>query len=306
MESQGDRDLASDRLGSIVAFVRVAELGSFAAAGRDLNVSPSAISKSVARLEGRLHLRLFHRTTRSLTMTEEGKLFFERCSAILKDLDQAEEDMRARAARPSGILRIEMPTALGRLKIVPALGQLTSIYPELRIAATFADTVTDPIAAGLDAVVRIGEPRDERLMVKRVGTVRYVVCAAPSYLAAHGEPTSVDGLRNHNCVRRVSHYGPEFAPWRFTQPETGEPFERQVEGALSVDSPDAMIDIGLSGAGLVQLHTYMAEPHIRSGALIEVLGAFAADGPPISVLFPSSKNLAPKVRVFIDFVTTIL
>jgi len=298
--------LASDRLGSIVAFVRVAELGGFAAAGRDLNVSPSAISKSVARLEERLQLRLFHRTTRSLTMTEDGKLFFERCSGILTDLDRAEEDMRARAARPSGILRIEMPTALGRLKIVPALGQLTSIYPELRIAATFADTVTDPIAAGIDAVVRIGEPRDERLMAKRVGTVRYIVCASPSYLATHGKPETIEDLSRHDCVRRVSHYGPEFAPWRFSRPETGEPFERFVQGTLSFDSPDAMVDTGLSGAGLVQLHTYMAEPHIKSGALIEVLAAFAADGPPISVLFPSNKNLAPKVRAFIDFVTKIL
>jgi DNA-binding transcriptional LysR family regulator len=298
--------LASDRLGSIVAFVRVAELGGFAAAGRDLNVSPSAISKSVARLEERLQLRLFHRTTRSLTMTEDGKLFFERCSGILTDLDRAEEDMRARAARPSGILRVEMPTALGRLKILPVLGQLTSIYPELRIAATFADTVTDPIAAGIDAVVRIGEPRDERLMAKRVGTVRYIVCASPSYLATHGKPETIEDLSRHDCVRRVSHYGPEFAPWRFSRPETGEPFERSVQGTLSFDSPDAMVDTGLSGGGLVQLHTYMAEPHIKSGALIEVLAAFAADGPPISVLFPSNRNLAPKVRAFIDFVTKIL
>jgi len=114
--------LASDRLGSIVAFVRVAELGGFAAAGRDLGISPSAVSKSVARLEERLQLRLFHRTTRSLTVTEDGKLFFEQCSAILRNLDQAEEDMRMRAARPSGVLRIGMPTALGRLKIVPPWG----------------------------------------------------------------------------------------------------------------------------------------------------------------------------------------
>nr|WP_281029227.1 substrate binding domain-containing protein [Rhizobium deserti] len=208
--------------------------------------------------------------------------------------------------RPSGILLIEMPTALGRLKIVPALGKLTSLYPELRIAATFADKVTDPIAAGLDAVVRIGEPRDERLMVKRVGTVRYIVCASPAYLAVHGEPRGVDDLKNHDCVRRVSHYGPKFAPWRFRQPDKDEAFEHQVEGTLSVDSPEAMIDIGLSGAGLVQLHTYMAERHIKSGALLEVLAPFAADGPPISVLFPSSKNLAPKVRAFIDFVVQVL
>lgn len=298
--------MASDRLGSIAAFVRVAELGGFAAAGRDLGISPSAASKSVARLEERLQLRLFHRTTRSLTMTEDGKLFFDRCSSILKDLDSAENDMLLRSSRPSGILRVELPTALGRLKIVPELGRLTAQYPELRLAATFADTLTDPIAEGLDAIVRIGDPRDERLMVKRVGTVRYVVCAAPSYLATHGVPLSVDDLKDHDCVRRVSHYGPRFAPWRFRDLDTGERFEREVTGTLSVDSPDAMIDLGLSGAGLVQLHTYMAEPHIRAGRLTEVLTPYTADGPAISVLFPSARNLAPKVRVFIDFVSEVL
>lgn len=148
---------------------------------------------------------------------------------------------------------------------------MTALYPELRLAATFSDTLTDPIAEGLDAIVRIGDPRDERLMVKRVGMVKYIVCAAPAYLAAHGEPRSVEEFMNHDCVRRVSHYGPKFAPWRLNRPETGELFEQNVSGTLSVDSPDAMVDIGLSGAGLVQLHTYMAGPHIEAGMLVEVL-----------------------------------
>ena len=298
--------MATDRLGSITAFIKVAELGGFAAAGRAIGISPSAVSKSVSRLEERLRLRLFQRTTRSLALTEDGKLLYERCSAILRDLDQAEEDMRQRSAQPSGLLRIEMPTALGRLRIIPELGRLTSRFPELRIAATFADSVTDPISAGIDAVLRIGHPRDSRLMVKRVGTVRYIVCAAPSYLAAHGEPGTIDDLEQHDCVRRVSNDPGGFAPWRFFQPETGKLFERHVEGTLSCDSPDAMVDIGLSGAGLVQLHTYMAEAHIKADRLVEVLAPFAVDGPPISVLFPSAKHLAPKVRAFIEFVSQVL
>ncbi|MFK0335180.1 LysR substrate-binding domain-containing protein [Rhizobium sp. NPDC090275] len=298
--------MATDRLGSITAFIRVAELGGFAAAGRSLGISASAVSKSVSRLEERLQLRLFQRTTRSLAMTEDGKLFFERCSAILKELDQAEADMLQRADRPSGLLRIEMPTALGRLRIIPMLENLTSRFPELRIAATFADTLTDPISAGIDAVVRIGYPRDPRLMVKRVGMVKYITCASPTYLAVHGEPRTLEDLVQHDCVRRVSHDPPGFAPWRFKDTGTGEPLERSVQGTLSCDSPDAMVDFGLSGSGLVQLHTYMAERHIASGKLVEVLAPFAGDGPPISILFPSSKNLAPKVRAFIEFVTQVL
>ncbi|WP_423342106.1 LysR substrate-binding domain-containing protein [Rhizobium sp. HT1-10] len=126
------------------------------------------------------------------------------------------------------------------------------------------------------------------------------MCASPSYLAAYGKPTTIEDLDNHKCARRASHYGPEFAPWRFSRPETGEPFERSVQGTLSFDSPMRWLTPDCPVQALLQLHTYMAEPHIKSGALVEVLPAFAADGPPISVLFPSSRSLAPKVRAFID------
>ena len=152
--------MATDRLGSIVAFVRVAELGSFAKAAKALGVSSSAVSKSVARLEDRLELRLFQRTTRALSLTEEGRLFFQTCNRVLAELDEAEQSLRERATTPSGVLKVEFPAALGRLKIVPALGTLTRKYPALRIEASFEDRLTDLVDAGLDAVVRIGEPRE--------------------------------------------------------------------------------------------------------------------------------------------------
>lgn len=295
-----------DRLGSIAAFVKVAEQGSFASAGRALQVSPSAVSKSVLRLEDRLGVRLFQRTTRSLTLTEDGRTFLARCSAILADVDQAEREMRERAARPTGMLRVEMPTALGRLCIVPELGRLTARHPQLRIMATFVDTLTDPIAAGLDAVVRIGDPRDTRLMVRRVGTVRYIVCAAPQYIATRGEPQNLEELDRHNCIGRMPQDGDGIALWWFGSKNTGKPFRRPVSGTMTFSNNDAVIEAGLAGAGLVQLHTYMAEPHLKSGALKQVLSAYAVDGPPISVLFPSSKQLSPKVRNFIEFVSETL
>lgn len=298
--------MATDRLGSIVAFVRVAELGSFADAGKALGISSSAVSKSVARLENRLGLRLFQRTTRALSLTEEGRIFRERCDKVLGDLKDAENSMRERASSPSGVLKVELPAALGRMKIAPALGTLTKRYPELRVEASFGDQLTDLIEAGVDAVVRIGEPRDSRLMVKRVGTVRYIVCAAPSYLAAHGEPRTPDDLKYFDCIRRVRHDCSPYATWKFASPETAELFEQEVTGTLSFDSNDVIVDAGLAGTGLVQLHTYMAEPYLRSGQLIQVLTEYAAMGPPISVLFPSNRHLAPKVRVFIDFVADIL
>ena len=298
--------MAKDKLGSILAFVRVAELGSFANAGKALDVSPSAVSKSVARLEDRLGLRLFQRTTRALSLTEDGRLFFQRCDRILRELEDAEASMRNRAAAPTGVLKVELPTALGRLKIAPALGTLTGRYPDLRVDASFGDQLTDLIEAGLDAVVRIGEPRDSRLMVRRVGTVRYTVCAAPSYIETHGVPLTPDDLGRFDCVRRVPQGGGSYATWKFASPQDGELFEREVVGTLSFDSNDVIVDVGLAGTGLVQLHTYMAEPHLKSGQLVQVLSEYAAAGPPISVLFPSNRHLAPKVRAFIDFVAGIL
>ena len=298
--------MATDRLGSILAFVRVAEQGSFANAAKALGISASAVSKSVARLEERLQLRLFQRTTRSLSLTDEGRSFFERCSQILAELDDAERSMRERAGTPTGVLKIELPAALGRLRIAPALGTLTRRYAELRVEASFNDQLTDLIEAGLDAVVRIGEPRDSRLMVRRVGTVHYIVCAAPAYVEAHGQPHTPDDLDRFDCIGRVPHGGPSRATWKFASSASGEPFEREIAGTLNFDSNDVIIDAGLAGAGLVQLHTYMAEPYLRSGQLVQVLSEFAAEGPPISVLFPSNRHLAPKVRVFIDFVAKIL
>jgi LysR family transcriptional regulator, regulator for bpeEF and oprC len=295
--------MATDRFGSIIAFVRVADTGSFAAAGRALGVSASAVSKSVMRLEERLGVRLFARTTRALSLTEDGAVFHARCATILAELEKAEREMLDRAARPAGLLRVEMPVALGRLRIVPALGQLTARYPDLHIEATFADTLTDPVAARLDAVIRIGKPADSRLIVRRVGTVRYVCCAAPAYLAARETPLTPDDLAHHDCIRRVAHEGTGYADWHFATPG-GEPFDRAVHGTLSFGSNDAIVDAGLSGAGIVQLHSYMAEPHLRSGGMVQLLEDYAVDGPPISVLFASSRHLAPKVRAFIEVVAS--
>jgi DNA-binding transcriptional LysR family regulator len=293
-------------LGSIAAFVRVAELGSFAKAGKALGISSSAVSKSVARLEDRLELRLFQRTTRALSLTEEGRLFFQTCERVLAELDDAERAMRERAVVHAGVLRVELPTALGRLKIVPALGTLTRQYPAMRIDVSFDDRLTDLIDTGVDAVVRIGEPRDSRLMVRRVGTVCYVVCAALSFIEKHGKPESPDDLKRFACIRRVPHDKASYATWKFASPQDGSLFEREVAGTLSFDSNDVIIEAGLAGDGLVQLHTYMAEPYLKSGQLVQVLSEYEAPGPPISVLFPSNRHLSPKVRIFIDFVSGIL
>jgi LysR family transcriptional regulator, regulator for bpeEF and oprC len=298
--------VATDRLGSILAFVKVAETGSFAGAGRALGLSASAVSKSVARLEDRLDVRLIQRSTRVLSLTQEGRLLHKRCERILEDLNEAEASVSQHAAVPRGLLRVSLPAALGRIKIVPALGALTTRYPDLRVEASLDDQLSDIIERGFDAVVRIGSPRDSRLMARKVGQVRYIVCGSPDYLRLRGTPEHPDELVQHDCIERLLTDGAGRAPWRFATNGTDAVFEQSVSGSLSLNSNDAIIDAGLSGVGLVQLHTYMAEPHLAAGRLIQVMSAFAADGPPISVLYPSGRHLASKVRVFIDFVSDTL
>ncbi|QLC24857.1 LysR family transcriptional regulator [Parasphingopyxis algicola] len=292
-----------DRLGSISAFLQVAELGSFASAGKVMGVSGSAVSKSVSRLEDRLRVRLFNRTTRALSLTDEGREFRDRCAPILADLDDAENVMVERAAAPSGALRVGLPTALGRIKILPILGLLTSKFPDLRIDALLSDDVIDMVDAGLDVTVRIGEPRDSGLMMKRVGSVRYIVCAAPSYLARSSPPSTPDELSQYDCIQRLPHACSPDGAWKFTDLETGASFDRSVSGSLSLDSADAVIEATLAGSGLAQLHDYMAEPYLVSGELVQVLGTYAVEGPPICILYPSPRHLTPKVRAFIDIVT---
>lgn len=288
------------RLEDVSIFLRVVELGSFARAAPAVGRTSSAISKSVARLEQALGVRLLNRTTRAISLTEEGREYAERCAGLLQGLKEVETAIGQRRGEPAGLLRVDLPVALGHLKIVPALAALTRRHPALRIVATFSDDLSDIIGSGFDVVVRIGEPRDSSLVVRRIGTIRYIVCAAPGYLAARGRPATPEDLLQHECVRRVRAGSGEERRWRFNDPATREPFELAVPGALSLGLNDALIAAALTGTGLVQLHGYMAEALIAEGRLVQVLADYAADGPPLSILYPSSKQMLPKVRAFID------
>ena len=295
-----------DRLGNISVFLSVAEHGSFARAGNIIGVSGSAVSKNVARLEDRLRVRLFHRTTRALSLTDDGREFRDRCVHILADLAEAESQMSERAAAPSGVLRISLPATLGRVKIVPALGLFTSQFPGLRVEASLNDGAVNMVDSGVDVIVKIGEPRDSSLIMKRVGAVRYIVCAAPSYLARHGLPKTPDELAPHDCVKRLPYPCSPRGAWKFADPVTGAPFERPVSGMLSFDSAEAVANAALAGSGLAQLHDYLAEPYINSGELTQVMPEYSAEGPPICILYPSARHVAPKVRAFIDIVAELL
>lgn len=293
-----------DKLGSILAFVRTAELGSFAAAGELLGVHGSAVSKSVARLEDYLGVRLFHRTTRALSLTEEGRLFHARCAKILDDLEDAEVTMSHKSKSLQGRLTVGLPVALGRLYILPAIGNLLAEHPGLSITTTFTDRYVDLVNEGYDVVVRIGELEDSSLVGRKLSQIEYIVCAAPSYLAAHGTPKTLTDLKDHRCITFVPTPSARPSPWRFADPDRpGSSIDVPVAGPIRVNNAEALLDAAAAGTGLVQLHSYLALPAIAKGKLVPVLQDFTStDGPPIYALYPSARQISPKVRAFIDLV----
>lgn len=297
-----------DRLGCIIAFVRTAELGSFAGAGGTLGVHGSAVSKSVARLEDYLSVRLFHRNTRALSLTEEGRIFHARCAKILDDLEDAEVTMSQKSRTLQGRLTVSLPVALGRLHLAPALADFMAEHPALKITTVLSDSKVDLVNEGYDVVVRIGTPADSSLVGRRLAQIQKIVCAAPSYLASCGTPETLDDLTQHRCVTFARSPSARPSPWRFADPDRlGSSIDVAVGGPLQINNSEAILDAAVAGVGLVQLHSYLAIPAITSGTLVPVLQDLAStDGPPVYALYPSARQISPKVRAFVDLVAGLL
>ncbi len=285
-----------ERLKGVAAFVQTVEAGSLTLAAERLGLSKSAVGKAVARLEDRLGARLLHRTTRSLSLTDDGRAFYESCARALAELEAAESVLAERRQVPRGRLRVDLPVTFGRLHVLPALLALAAEHPELRLDLSFSDRFIDLVDEGVDLAVRLGDLDDSRLVTRRLAAQRMVVCAAPAYLAARGEPASPADLLDHDCVAYSIAGRPN--PWRFTGP--GGPFTLVPPARILATNGEAMRDAALAGRGLTQLPTFLVGGELRSGALRAVLGAYAADGPPIQAIYPHARHLSPKVRAAVD------
>lgn len=293
-----------DKLNSLIIFVRAAQHRSFSVAARQLGISPSSVSKAVLRLEESVGTRLFNRTTRTITLTEDGAAFYERCQQILDELEEAELELGRARSTPTGTLRINLTTALGRLHIVPVLPLFAAKYPNLKLDVSLTDRMVDLIEEGIDAVVRIGSGPDSRLIMRGLATARLVVCASPTYLARHGEPKTPEDLKHHNCVSFVSSRTGRAVEWLFQR--DGQKFNLAVDGNLRLDHGEALLDVALRGAGLVQVYNYMAARAIALGEIKPVLESYVAPGSPISVLYPQKRHLPTKVRAFVDFISDLM
>ncbi|MCP8896956.1 LysR family transcriptional regulator [Shinella daejeonensis] len=286
-----------NRLGDIAAFVAAVRTGSFTAAATALNLTRSAVGKSVVRLETRLGARLLNRTTRKLSLTDEGRVVYERWRQILEDLDEVEATMAARRGQPTGTLRLTAPLSFGQRHILPVLDTYMTQWPALRADVKFTDRFIDLIEEGFDIAVRIGAPReDAQLLTRTVGWQQFVTCASPDYLARKGVPQTPQDLTGHDIIAFLSGEHPN--AWRYQTPDGI--FLREGPGRLNIDSSEALREAALAGFGLIHLPTYITGNDLRAGALVEVLKPFRASPDPIQLLYPSKRHLSPRIRAFID------
>jgi DNA-binding transcriptional LysR family regulator len=297
-------------LDGIEIFVATVQAGSFAGAARRLAVTPSAVSRRVAALEGELGVQLLARTTRTLRLTEDGQAFHERCLRILEEVDEARESMARVRQKPAGLLRVDAPVALGRSLLTPRLPGFLVRYPEVRIDLTLRDQLVDPIAEGLDVLLRIGPLRESLLIARKLGECRRLPCASPAYVRRHGSPRQPRDLARHRCLGFLRDGRP--ACFDFVTGEGGEGQDGardllsvDIGGQFNANDADVLLQMALAGHGIVMLFDFLCSPHLATGALVPVLPDHPTLAWPIHALYPKNRHLLPKVRVFLDFMATL-
>lgn len=289
---------ASDRLAGLSAFVRTADLGSFVAAGRALGLSPSAVGKAVAKLEDQLGVRLIQRSTRSLNLTEEGRMFHERCRRVLEELDDAQESLQRARETPHGRIRVSSPL-IGQYVLMPVLPAFLARHPNIAFDLDFSDHAVDLIEDGVDIALRTGDIPDNRFMVRRLKPYRHLLCASPAYLKAFGEPKAISDLTGHRGIG-------------FRFPDSGRLYEHtlrrkkaeigvRLNHVMTCNSLDAVRDAVVRGIGIGCLPEFLAKDLIASGSLVPLLTEVIDVTNQFNLVWPSSRHLSPKVRVFVDF-----
>lgn len=285
-----------DHFGDVLAFVRVADTSSFTQAAEKLGVTRSAVGKSIARLETNLATRLIHRTTRSVSLTEEGRLFYDHALRILCEVDDAEATLAERNQIPKGRLRLDIPTAFGRLHVLPVLQRFLAEWPELEADVTFSDDYCDLVSDGIDVAIRIGGPTDSGLIRQVLAPHHFITCATPAYLQQYGIPRSIADLQHHKKI--VFTYANASVPWRY-QVE-GEMRDVKFQGNLKLNNSEAIRDAALNNLGIVQLGAFLIGEDIKQGRLVPVLEEFRREEMPITAVYPTRRHVSPKVRRFVE------
>jgi DNA-binding transcriptional LysR family regulator len=285
-------------LAGIDVFVRVTKAGSFTAAAGELSITKSAVGKTVAQLEARLGVRLFHRTTRRLSLTPEGDAFFIECEAALEQIRAAEDLARSRATTLRGVLRVDMPAVYGRRVVLPILIDILTAHPELRLAASFSDRVIDPVEEGVDLCLRFGELPDRTdLAARKLSDQRLVICGSPLYLETAGKPQGPEDLKRHACI--VGQSPGRSETWRLAG-EDGKEVSFEPPATHRCGDGEAIVDMALAGLGLCQMPETLVRTPIEDGRLVSVLDDHTRARSPLNAVWPLHRQMAPRVRVVVD------
>ncbi|RFB67448.1 MULTISPECIES: LysR family transcriptional regulator [unclassified Herbaspirillum] len=285
-----------DSLNGIAMFVQVAETRSFTEAARLLGVSSSAVGKSIARMEERLRVRLFHRSTRSITLTAEGSLFLERCRRILSEVDAAEAELSDAAGSPRGRLKVGAPQLTGLL--MPVFDSFMQRYPDIDLDIDMSDRMVDVIEEGFDIVIRTGEQHDSRLVARRIGACPHVLVATPGYLTRHGEPAHPSDLARHACLQHRFPATGKLERWPLRR-EDSEP-ELVLPETITVNTIEPLAYSVMQGRGIAFLPTFLVREALSTGQLRTVLDDYLERTVTFWMLWPASRYASPKLRVFID------
>ncbi|HVK89899.1 MAG TPA: LysR family transcriptional regulator [Mycoplana sp.] len=287
-----------DRLSAMRVFARVAETGSFAAAGRDLHVSPPAVTRAIAQLEDTIGTRLFIRTTRSITLTEAGERYVEDCRRILAEIEEAEAAAAGFFATPKGTLTVSASVLFGRMYVLPVLTEYLDLYPAVTVRTLMLDRVVNLAEEGVDVAVRIGQLPMSSLNAVRVGTVRRVLCASPDYLGRHGTPRLPVDLAGHQIVATTGTWSA--SEWRFGRDEKTVV---RIQPRLLCNTNDAAIEAAVQGWGLTRVLSYQVAPLIAEGKLVPLLTDQEEEALPIHIVHPEGRRVSAKVRAFVQLAT---
>lgn len=288
-------------LRSLAVFMSVAESGSFSDAARRLSVSPAAISQSIARLEQDLGIRLFNRTTRNLTLTDDGKSLYEQCKTPIAQLSSAITGAREQNDEPSGTLRVSIPFAFGQNYVLPLMREFSALYPKIKLFLGMGDHFSDLIEDDYDIGIRIGMLPDSRMSNQPITNIPQYVVATPQYWREHGKPETIKDLLNHNCINYQFPTSGRIYKWEFER--NGERVPQEVRGNITVNELAGVTKLALSGAGVAQLPGFEVIEHIRSGelepALIENISSYRL----VTISFPHPDDLPLRTEIFVKFLT---
>ncbi|KPZ17324.1 LysR family transcriptional regulator [Pseudomonas syringae group genomosp. 3] len=295
-----------DRFDAMQAFARVVETGSFTKAAGTLHMSKTSVTQLVQQLEARLRVRLLNRTTRKVNVTADGAVYYERVVRLLADMDDAETSLSSAASLPRGRLRVDVPSPLASMLLMPAMPAFHARYPDIQIDMGVSDRIVDLIGENVDCVVRGGEITDQSLMARHVGDLQLGVYAAPGYLQRMGTPAHPLDLENssHRIVGYLWARTGKALPYAMHR--DGEQVRVQGRYTLTVDDGNAYIAAGLAGMGILWLPDYMARPYLARGDLVPLFQDWQLDSMPMYVAFPPNRNVSLKVRVFIDWVIELM